>query len=393
MKDHPSGNSRILPVIVLAQFAGTSLWFAGNAILPDLEKALPLPPNAIGTITSAVQLGFILGTLTFAILTIADRFSPSKVFFFCALAGALINMGPTVTESYHLILGFRFLTGFFLAGIYPIGMKIASDWHEKGLGKALGYLVGALVLGTAFPHLIRGMTNGLPWKYILIATSGVAFAGGTAILLWVDDGPYRKRGSRFDPRAVLMLFKSHNFRGAAFGYFGHMWELYTFWALTPAMLRYYNQWSGTHLNVSLWSFIIIGMGAVACALGGHISIGYGSKKVAFVSLLISGVCCIISPFLFISPLIIFITIMLIWGMAVVADSPQFSTLVAQTADKNYIGTGLTVVNCIGFSITIVSIQLVTWLSSYITFHFLFIALFIGPAFGLVYLSPIKTDRK
>lgn len=393
MRDINPRTGYILPIIVIAQFAGTSLWFAGNAILSDLDKALSLPANALGIITSAVQLGFIAGTLTFAFLTIADRFSPSKVFFTCALLGSVFNLGPLISDSYELILSFRFITGFFLAGIYPIGMKIASDWHEKGLGKALGYLVGALVLGTAFPHLVRDLTGNLPWKYILIATSSVAVSGGIAILAGVGDGPFRKKGSKFDLGVIFKLFKHSDFRNAAFGYFGHMWELYAFWAFIPFILRYYNESTGADLNVPLWSFITIGAGGLSCAAGGHIAMKYSSKKVAFFALALSGICCLLSPILFTIPVVPFILVLQVWGMAVVADSPQFSTLVAQTADKAYIGTGLTVVNSIGFAITIISIQLLTRLDTFIEPDYLFLMLAAGPFFGLIHLKKVRRSIK
>ena len=162
---------RILFILVLSQFLCTSLWFAGNAIIPSLSADFNLPATSLAGLTSAVQLGFIVGTLMFAILTIADRFSPSKVFMWCAFAGAVCNSAIIVGEqSYFSILGLRFLTGFWLAGIYPVGMKIAADYHEKGLGKALGFLVGALVLGTAFPHLVRELTSDLPWRVVLLTT-------------------------------------------------------------------------------------------------------------------------------------------------------------------------------------------------------------------------------
>ncbi len=159
----------ILPIIIFAQFAGTSLWFAGNAVLPELQKAFDLAPESLGAITSSVQLGFIIGTLLFAFFLIADRFSPSKVFFICALLGALFNVSIYFfAEGFTTILVLRFLTGVCLAGIYPVGMKISADWYEKGLGKALGYLVGALVLGTAFPHLVKAGLGDLPWSYVLM---------------------------------------------------------------------------------------------------------------------------------------------------------------------------------------------------------------------------------
>ena len=175
-----------LPIIVLAQFACTSLWFAGNAVMPDLIAEFNYPAGSVAHTTSFVQFGFIIGTLIFAIFSFADKISPSKVFFVSAILAALANFSSQyVAGSMPLLLTFRFVTGFFLAGIYPVGMKIAADYHEKGLGKALGFLVGALVVGTAFPHLLRSLTNSLPWQQVIIGTSIAAFAGGLMILLLV----------------------------------------------------------------------------------------------------------------------------------------------------------------------------------------------------------------
>lgn len=234
--------SRVLPVIVLAQFCCTSLWFAGNAIAADLAARWQPPPAFVGHLTSAVQLGFIGGTLVFALLAVADRFSPSRVFGLSALAAALCNLGIVLP---HIdpggLLACRFLTGFFLAGIYPVGMKIAADYVPAGLGKWLGFLVGALVLGTAFSHLLRGMTAQLPWQLAAGATSGLAVLGGLTLWRLVPDGPHRSAGSRLLPAAFLSGFRRPRFRAAAFGYFGHMWELYTFWAFVPLMLTSYNR--------------------------------------------------------------------------------------------------------------------------------------------------------
>ena len=185
-----------MPVIVLAQFCCTSLWFAGNAVMSDLVLNFALPPEALGHLTSAVQLGFITGTLLFAFLRVADRFSPSKVFFFCALAGAVFNLEAALEmNNFASLLIFRFLTGFSLAGIYPVGMKMASDYFRKGLGRSLGFLAGALVIGTAFPHLLKAISgsSSLNWRVVLIFTSGLAVIGGLLILLFVPNGPFRSR--------------------------------------------------------------------------------------------------------------------------------------------------------------------------------------------------------
>ncbi len=184
----------ILPIIVIAQFCCTSLWFAGNAVMSDIVLAFDLSESALAHLTSAVQFGFIIGTLIFAILTIADRFSPSKVFFICALIGSLFNLG-TIWEqnTFWSLVFFRFATGFCLAGIYPVGMKIAADYFQKGLGKSLGYLVGALVIGTAFPHLLNSFSGVLPWKMVLITTSSIAILGGLLLVILVPNGPFRQR--------------------------------------------------------------------------------------------------------------------------------------------------------------------------------------------------------
>ena len=380
---------RILPVIVFSQFAGTSLWFAGNAILPDIQKAWQLGDASLGWMTSSVQLGFIAGTFLFAFLTLADRYPGRLIFLICSVIGGFTNLSIIFIDGNLVsLITLRFFTGFFLAGIYPVGMKIAAEWYRKGLGKALGYLVGALVIGTAFPHLIRGLANDLHWEKVMLYVSGIAITGGVLMYLLVPEGPYKKSSSGFSFKAVVNIFKEKDFRHAAFGYFGHMWELYAIWTFVPFILIKYAELNHTGFNVSTWSFIIIGAGALGCVLGGYASKVYGSVKVAFVMLFVSGICCLISPILFDIPYEIFMLIMVIWGFTVVADSPQFSTLNALTAPKALIGTGLTMVTGIGFAITIFSIELLNTLKDVVTHEMLFLLLIPGPVFGLITLIPL-----
>jgi MFS family permease len=375
--------SHILPIIVVSQVAGTSLWFAGNAVMASLQAELGLAPTSLGHLTSAVQVGFISGTLTFALLTLADRFSPSRVFFASSLLGALFNLGVLWADGFASLLLLRFLTGFFLAGIYPVGMKISADWHEKGLGKALGYLVGALVLGTAAPHLLKALSGSLPWQGVFVATSAFALLGGLLIQLLVPDGPFRRRSQGFDPRALLRVFANKPFRAAAFGYFGHMWELYAFWAFVPLMLLGYAQGHPeVELNVSLLSFAAIAVGSVSCVVGGYLAGWMGSARVAFWALFLSFCCCLLSPLMGLLPLPLLLLFLLFWGAVVVADSPQFSTLVAQNAPKEITGTALTIVNCIGFSITIFSIQLLSQAGPWLPEPYRYVVLAPGPLLGL-----------
>lgn len=380
--NHPG---KILPVIVISQFFCTSLWFAGNGVMTDLVSEFDLKSTALGNLTTAVQLGFITGTLLFAVLTIADRYAPSMVFFLSALAGALFNLGMIIERNGFITLFLlRFLTGFCLAGIYPVGMKIAADYYRKELGKSLGYLVGALVVGTAFPHLLKDFTGDLPWRLVLVITSSLAFLGGLFMLILVPDGPYRKAGQKMDPRLIFKVFRERPFRSAAFGYFGHMWELYAFWAFLPVMLATYMELNpASEMNIPLLSFLIIGLGGLACVLGGYISQNLGAKKTAFIALFLSCTCCILSPFCFyFDSNMLLIGFFIFWGLVVIADSPLFSTMVAHNASSESKGTALTIVNSIGFSITIISIQLINAIREIIDPKFIYMILAIGPFFGL-----------
>jgi len=363
--------------------------------MSDLIVNFNLGETALGYLTSSVQFGFILGTLSFAILSIADRFSPSKVFFSCAILGGIFNLGIIWGEnSMGSILLLRFLTGFFLAGIYPVGMKIASDYFDKGLGKSLGFLVGALVVGTAFPHLLKQLTSDFSWVSVLLSTSTLSVLGGLLMLALVPDGPYRKPSQKLDLSASIHVFKNKEFRSAAFGYFGHMWELYTFWAFVPIMLiQYASLHAGVNFNIPVLSFMIIGIGGLACVLAGYISELLGTKKTAITALALSCLCCLLSPFIFMVQLQgVFIGFLLFWGMVVIADSPLFSTLVAQNATPEFRGTALTIVNCIGFSITIISIQLLAALNAVSDSIYVYTVLAIGPILGLIALLKIENRR-
>jgi len=324
-------------------------------------------------------------------LAIADRWSASAVFFFSSLIAAASNfMLIWLAKDISWLMFLRFITGFFLAGIYPVGMKIAAENFPEKLGNALGFLVGALVLGTAFPHILRSQLENLNWHGVILFTSVLALVGGILILVFVPHTK-SKSTSAIKFNTAFTVFQSSNFRSAACGYFGHMWELYTFWAFVPFILSTYNKMNAATIDVPVWSFIVIACGGLGCVMGGILSQKTGSKKVAFYSLMISGVCCLLSPILFNVSQAFFLLMLLIWGFTVVSDSPQFSTLVAQSAPAANKGTALTIVTSIGFAITIVSIQFLKLISLQLKQNSLLL-LFAGPVIGLFFLKkylPVK----
>ncbi len=376
--------AHVLPVIVFAQFAGTSLWFAGNGVIDDLSREFGLGPAALADLTAAVQLGFITGALAFAVFAVADRFSPRVVFLACALLGALANLGLHLAGGLAGLILFRFLTGFFLAGIYPVGMKIAASWHRRGLGKAIGFLVGALVLGTAFPHLVRGLGESLPWRQAMAWISALAALGGATLYLCVPDGPLLGKAARFEPKALIAAFRLRDFRAAAFGYFGHMWELYAFWAFAPVWITaYVGARPGLGWSPSLASFGVIVIGAVGCVAAGLYSLRRGSARAARICLAVSGACCLLSPALFAAPPWLFAAFLAVWGMAVIGDSAQFSALTAHAAPREWVGSALTIVTCAGFALTIASVQLAGLWAQTSPAAWLLFPLAIGPALGMV----------
>jgi MFS family permease len=378
---------RVLPVIVLAQFAGTSPWFAVNAVMPELQREFGWAAADVGTLTSALQLGFIAGTLVFALLAIADRFSARRVFLLCAAAGALCTVAAVGSAaSFAALLGWRALTGFFLAGIYPVGMKIAAMWFPRGLGSALGWLIGALVLGSASPHALRALGAQWPWASVFYGVAALALAAGILLFVAVPEKPRTvSQTAGLQWRALASIWTDTKVRASAFGYFGHMWELYSMWVLVPAILA-------TRMAVgprlSWAAFAVLAVGAIGCIGGGAWARRIGSARVAAWQLGISGLCCLLAPWLLQAPDILFALWLSIWGITVAGDSPQFSALTAGNAPPQAVGSVLTLVNSIGFGISILSIAIFVALSQSLPLGTLLPWLGLGPALGVWALRPL-----
>lgn len=395
---------RLGPVatISIAQLFGTSLWFSANSAADDLARVWNVTQADIGFLTSSVQAGFILGTLVMALGKLADRFPASNIFVVSAIAGAFFNACFALVAD-GILTGamFRFLVGISLAGIYPVGMKLIVSWAPERAGQALAQLVAMLTLGTALPHALRELGSGLPWQQIILGSSLLALFGAWLIYS-LGDGPYLKRpksdsgaipaGNRRDA-GVLEAFKIRQFRAAAWGYFGHMWELYTFWTIVPLIImQTLPAQMLTKPGVPGMSFLVIGVGAVGCLLGGALSRRYGNARVALSALAISGICATIFALFYrglSGPAMI--VLLLIWGASVVADSPQFSALSAKSCPPELVGSALALLNSIGFSITVVSIAATTTLFQHVGLDATALLL-LGPITGLSgYLLTINRD--
>ena len=382
----PNPAPRVLPTLVLAQLAGTSPWFAVNAVMPDLQRAYGYSDAAVGTLTSALQLGFIAGTLVFALLALADRYPARRLFLICALAAAGCTLAAAASAgSMPLLLTWRVLTGFFLAGIYPVGMKIAALWFPRGLGTALGWLVGALVLGSASPHALRALGAALPWQSVFVAVAAASALAGVMVIWRVPEPPHPAGLVPLRLSALASLWRDAKVRASVFGYFGHMWELYAMWVLLPLVLA--TRLQGT-VAVSGWAFLVLGAGAAGCVMGGLLARRHGSARVAGVQLATSGLCCIAAPWMLAAPLPLFLAWLLLWGVTVAGDSPQFSALTAANAPREAVGSVLTLTNSIGFAVSALSIELFVRAAAAGSLAGVLPWLALGPLLGLLALSPL-----
>ena len=392
-------NRSAVALVVIAQWLGTSLWFSPSGAAEGLMAQLGIDAAAFGWLIAATQLGFIGGTLGLAATGGADRFSASRIFALSCMVGAVANAALVVPGAgYSAVWALRFGVGLCLAGIYPLGMKMIVQWVGGKPAAALGWLVGMLTLGTAMPHGLRAVGASWSWATVVLASSMLAVLGAVAIYL-LGDGPHGTPPRRSDSpiaarQAVRNAFALPAFRATAFGYFGHMWELYAFWSVLPllcqpiaAELAGRSGESGAPVLVALISFSVIAMGSIGCVAGGQLSRHVGSAPVAAAALAGSGLMCVAYPLIPDQTVWLRIGALLFWGFCVVADSPQFSALAAEHAPPQQLGSALVVQNGIGFLITVVSILIMSRAVPSWGAHAAWI-LVPGPILGLVALRPL-----
>lgn len=377
-------------MLAAAALLGMTTWFSASAVLPQLTAAWSLSPSAGAWLTIAVQIGFVVGALTSAVLTLADIVSPRRLILFGALGAAIANALLLTASGVGAAIPLRFATGFFLAGVYPPAMKSMATWFRAGRGMAIGVLVGALTLGSAVPHLVNGL-GGVDWRVVIVVTSALTVIGGLVSEVAGSDGPYPFPKAVFDPRQAGRAFTDRGVRLASFGYFGHMWELYAMWAWFA--LFYADVLTAANVGnaralAGFATFAVIGIGALGCWFGGVLGDRWGRTRTTSLAMVVSGACALTIGLLFASPGLVLL-VGLIWGVTVVADSAQFSTVVTEVGDQRYVGTALTLQLAIGFTLTVATIWLIPLVRDAAGWWAAFALLAPGPALGVIAMQRLR----
>ena len=371
---------RVLLLVALAEVLGMTLWFSATAAAPAIVREFGMATGGLAWLTMAVQAGFVAGTLVTAVTNVADAVNSRRLFAIGCVSGAIVNAAIAFVPSASAVIVLRFFTGVALAWIYPPGMKIVAGWFLQRRGTALGVVVGAVGVGSGFPHLLAWLGTGLPWRALVSASSALALIGAVIVALWVHDGPYVSASAPFDRHALRVVLRSRGTRLAMLGYFGHMWELYAMWTWIAAFASA-SLGAGSAGIGSLVAFIAIASGAVGCVVAGRWADRIGKARVAGAAMLASAACVLVSPVFYGASLGALLVLAVVWGFTVVADSAQFSALVTDHTPRTHVGTALTLQTSAGFLLTMVSMRLVPPISAAAGWQWAFLFLAPGPLLG------------
>lgn len=389
--DEPPGRWRALSVLAVAMVLSMAPWFSAAAVLPQLRRQWDLSASASAWLTIAVQVGFVVGALVSATFNLADTLRPKHLMLIGALGAGAANLALLAASGASTAIPMRFLTGIFLAGVYPPAMKAVATWFRVGRGTALGIMVGALTLGSALPHLVNGL-GGAQWRPLIIATSLLTISGGLLAELRFTDGPFAFPPGSFDPSQIGHLVRDRRMRLATLGYFGHMWELYAMWAWFAVF--YTDVVASNHSGdqsqrVAITTFVVIGVGALGSWTGGMISDRWGRANAAALAMAISGTAAVVIGLVRNGPPALVVAVAMIWGFTVVADSAQFSAIVTEVADQRYVGTAVTLQLAAGFILTVATIWLVPIVRDATGWSWAFLLLAPGPLLGVVAMIRLR----
>jgi MFS family permease len=374
----------MLAALAVAEFFGMTLWFSATAVTPVLVGEFRMSPERAAWLTMAVQAGFVVGTLLSAVANLADVLNARVLLFLGALAGAITNAAVGWAPSGDAVIGLRFLTGVSLACVYPPGLKLAAGWFRDRRGLALGVVIGALTLGKAFPHLLAAI-YGSAWREPMVLASVLAVIGGLLVLIVVRDGPYVAATAPFDPYAVRRILESRGARLATLGYLGHMWELYAMWTWIAVLASASFTAAGladATATGSIAAFVAIGSGTAGCVLAGWLGDRFGRAEIAMAAMAVSGLCAALTVVVFGTSPVWFFMLAIVWGFAVVADSAQFSALVSEYSPREHVGTALTLQTCLGFLLTIVTIEALPRVAGVVGWRWASLLLVPGPLLGI-----------
>lgn len=381
-----------LSIICTGVVCVLTTWFSATAVVPELIKAWRLSASQAAWLTNGVQIGFVVGAITSSLVNLPDIIRLPKLMALSALGAAVVNGALLLNPSVELAIFLRFLTGVFLAGVYPAALKIMSTWFIKGRGLALGFLIGALTLGSSAPHLFRAIVSDIQWQWVVAGSSIATLLGALLFIAVVKEGPNAFGKAMFNPRQCLQVFSSKPLLLVNLGYFGHMWELYAMWAW---MLAFTNAAASQLVTIpfgstSLFCFVIVASGSIGCVLGGVLSDKFGRCYTTMAMMFVSGLCAFLIGFFFDGPAWLLAIVAILWGITIIGDSAQFSAAVTELADHNFVGTALALQLGIGFALTVLAIS---WMPSFVEWlggwQWAFLLLVPGPIIGIVAMALLR----